>query len=100
MTIKTLHHVTVDDLAAAIAFIFDPGSEREGEAAVEGNWVDRINGLDSVRVDIVMMRTPGGRRRARSAELVGEVAQREDAYRLDYLRGPGSMIVALPFVSH
>ena len=30
----------------------------EGEAAVEGPWVDRVNGLENVQVDIVMMRTP------------------------------------------
>jgi hypothetical protein len=34
--------------------------EQEGEAAVEGEWVDRVNGLESVQVDIVMMRTPDG----------------------------------------
>ncbi len=32
--------------------------ELEGEAAVEGSWVDRVVGLDDVRVDIPMMRTP------------------------------------------
>jgi hypothetical protein len=34
------------------------GLELEGEAAVEGSWVDRVCGLDQVRVDIAMMRTP------------------------------------------
>jgi hypothetical protein len=34
--------------------------EPEGEAAVEGEWVNRVNGLEGVRVDIVMMRTPDG----------------------------------------
>jgi hypothetical protein len=33
--------------------------------------------------------------RARGAELVGEVAQYEDLYRLCYLRGPAGIIVAL-----
>jgi hypothetical protein len=32
----------------------------EGEAPVEGPWVDRVNGLENVQVDIVMMRTPDG----------------------------------------
>ena len=31
-----------------------------GEMAIEGPWVDRINALESVQVDIVMMRTPDG----------------------------------------
>ena len=35
------------------------------------------------------------RMRAHGAELVGEVAQYEDLYRLCYLRGPGGIIVAL-----
>src|SRR5829696_864908 len=62
MTIKRLDHVSVvvDDLPAAIAFFTTLGMALEGEAAVEGDWVDRVNGLESVRVDIVMMRTPDG----------------------------------------
>ena len=27
---------------------------------VEGEWVDRVNGIEGVQVDIVMMRTPDG----------------------------------------
>ena len=62
MTIKRLDHVSVvvDDLAAAIAFFSALGMTIEGESPVEGPWVDRINGLEDVRVDIVMMRTPDG----------------------------------------
>jgi catechol 2,3-dioxygenase-like lactoylglutathione lyase family enzyme len=135
MTIKRLDHVSVvvDELATAIAFFSLLGLEREGEASVEGEWVDRINGLDGVQADIVMMRTPDGhgrleltkfrnpklveiepaiappntlglrsvmfaveslddtvaRMRAHGAELVGEVAQYENSYRLCYMRGPG-----------
>src|SRR6266545_4759212 len=134
MTIKRLDHVSVvvDDLAAAIAFFTALGMTLEGEMPVEGPWVDRANGLESVQVDIVMMRTPDGhgrlelakfrnpklveiepaiappntlglrsvmftvesvddtiaRLRANGAELVGEVAQYEDKYRLGYTRGP------------
>ena len=141
MTIKRLDHVSVvvDDLAAAIAFFTALGMTVEGEAPVEGAWVDRVNGLDGVQVDIVMMRTPDGqgrleltkfrnpklielqpaiappnapglrsimfavesvdesvaRLRATGAELVGEVAQYEDKYRLCYMRGPAGIIVAL-----
>jgi predicted enzyme related to lactoylglutathione lyase len=36
-----------------------------------------------------------GRLRARGAELVGEVVQYEDGYRLCYARGPEGIIVAL-----
>ena len=62
MTIKRLDHVSVvvDDLGAAIGFFTALGLTLEGEAAVEGPWVDRVNGLENVQVDIVMMRTPDG----------------------------------------
>src|SRR6201991_3451321 len=62
MTIKRLDHVSVvvEDLAAAIAFFTVLGMTLEGEAPVEGPWVDRVNGLENVQVDIAMMRTPDG----------------------------------------
>jgi len=130
--------VVVDDLKGATAFFLELGLELEGEAAVEGRWVDRVVGLDDVRVDIAMVRTPDGhgrleltkfhtppattaepnatantlglrsvmfavddiddvvaRLRAHGAELVGEVEQYEDSYRLCYVRGPEGIIVAL-----
>jgi catechol 2,3-dioxygenase-like lactoylglutathione lyase family enzyme len=141
MTIKRLDHVgvVVDDLAAAIAFFAELGLELAGEAAVEGPWVDRVNGLEGVRVAIAMLRPPDGhgrleptrfrrpqlvevapalappnapglrsvmfavdsvddtvaRLRANGAELVGDVAQYKDMYRLCYMRGPAGIIVAL-----
>lgn len=141
MTIKRMDHVSVvvDDLAAAVDFFSELGLELEGEAAVEGQWVDRVNGLENVQVNIVMMRTPDrngkleltkfrnpelveiepaiappntlglrsvmftvesvddtvARMRAHGAELVGDVAQYENSYRLCYLRGPAGIIVAL-----
>lgn len=52
--------VVVDDLDAATAFFVELGMELEGGQLVEGAWVDRVNALDGVRVDIVMMRTPDG----------------------------------------
>ena len=52
--------VVVDDLEAAKGFFAELGMELEGEAPIEGPWVDRVNGLDGVRVDIAMMRTPDG----------------------------------------
>ena len=62
MTIKRMDHVSivVDDLEAAMAFFIELGMELEGEAPIEGPLVDRIIGLDGVRVDIAMMRTPDG----------------------------------------
>ncbi len=60
MTVQRLEHigVVVDDLAAATAFFVALGLELEGEMSVEGRLVDRINGLEGVRADIVMLRTP------------------------------------------
>lgn len=62
MTIKRMDHVSiiVDDLPAAIAFFTTLGLALEGEAPVEGPWVDRLNGLEGVQVNIAMMRTPDG----------------------------------------
>ena len=141
MTIKRIDHVSVvvDDLEAAKAFFAELGMELEGEAPIEGPSVDRVNGLDGVRVDIAMMRTPDGhgrleltrfhspavvraepenalgntlglrsimfavddieaaiaRLRTHGAELIGEVVQYENSYRLCYVRGPAGIIVAL-----
>jgi catechol 2,3-dioxygenase-like lactoylglutathione lyase family enzyme len=139
-TMPRLEHVgiVVGDLAAAKAFFVELGLEVEGESSVEGRVVDRIVGLDGVRSDIAMMRTPDGhgkleliryrtpagpegdprapantpglrhilfevadidgvldRLRPHGAELVGEVAQYEDSYRLCYVRGPAGIIVEL-----
>lgn len=62
MTTLNLDHVSVvvDDLGAAKAFFVELGMELDGEAPIEGRWVDRVNALDGVRVDIAMMRTPDG----------------------------------------
>ena len=141
MTIQRLDNVliVVDDLEAAKAFFAELGMELEGEAPVEGGWVDRVVGLDDVRADIAMMRTPDGhgrveltkfytppavraepenapantlgirrimftvddvddvvaRLRGHGAELVGEIAQYEDSYRLCFLRGPEGVIIGL-----
>ena len=141
MTLQRMDNVliVVDDLEAAKAFFVELGMELEGEMAVEGRWVDLVVGLENVRAEIAMMRTPDGhgrleltkfhalaavraepkhapvntlgirrimfavddiedvlaRLRAHGAELVGEVAQYEDMYRLCYIRGPEGIIVAL-----
>ena len=63
MAIKRMDHV-VDDLEAAIAFFVELGMERVGEVTpVEGRWVDRVVGLDDVRVDITFVQTPDGHSR-------------------------------------
>ena len=140
MTVHRLDHVgvVVEDLAAAVAFFVELGLELEGEATVEGGWVDQLVGLDGVRADMAVVRTPDGhgrvelstfhtpvatstaprapmntpgiprltfavdavddvldRLRAHGAELVGEMAQYEDSYRLCFLRGPEGIVVGL-----
>lgn len=62
MTIKRLDHISVvvDDLAPAVDFFTVLGMTVEGRMPIEGKWVDRINAIDGVKVDIVMMRTPDG----------------------------------------
>ncbi len=52
--------IVVEDLKAAIAFFVELGLELEGDMAVEGLWVDRCVGLEGVRNDIAMLRTPDG----------------------------------------
>jgi catechol 2,3-dioxygenase-like lactoylglutathione lyase family enzyme len=141
MTIQRMDNVgiVVDDLEAAIAFFVELGMELEGKALVEGRWAARTVGLDGVRSEIAMMRTPDGhgrielakyrtptaisgvpedapantlgirrimfavddiedvvaRLRTHGAELVGELVQYEDSYRLCYVRGPEGIMVAL-----
>jgi catechol 2,3-dioxygenase-like lactoylglutathione lyase family enzyme len=141
MTLKRMDNVliVVDDLEAAKAFFVELGMELEGETPLEGRLVDLVVGLENVRCEIAMLRTPDGhgrieltkfhapaavrvepknapvntlgirrimfavddiddvvaRLRGHGAELVGEVAQYEDKYRLCFIRGPEGIIVAL-----
>ncbi|MEA2440437.1 MAG: hypothetical protein QOH76_1861 [Thermoleophilaceae bacterium] len=141
MTLQRMDNVliVVDDLEAAKAFFAELGMELEGEGPVEGPWVDRVVGLDDVRADIAMMRTPDGhgrveltkfhtppavraepeiapantlgirrimfavddiddvvaRLRGHGGELVDEIAQYKDIYRLCFLRGPAGIIIGL-----
>src|SRR2546429_1179232 len=62
MTIQRMDNVgiVVEDLDAAIAFFTELGMELEDRAQIEGRWADRTVGLDGVRSDIAMMRTPDG----------------------------------------
>ena len=62
MTVVRMEHIgiVVDDLEAATAYFAALGLESEGEASVAGDSVDRINGLEGVRAEIVIMQTPDG----------------------------------------
>ncbi|MFI2292360.1 VOC family protein [Streptomyces niveus] len=62
MTIRRMDNVliVVDDLDAAIAFFAELGMELEGRSPVEGRWVERVIGLDDVRQEVAMLRTPDG----------------------------------------
>jgi catechol 2,3-dioxygenase-like lactoylglutathione lyase family enzyme len=147
MTLQRMDNVliVVEDLEAAKAFFAELGMELEGQTPVEGPWVDRTVGLNGVRADIAMMRTPDGhgrvelttfhtppavraepenapanalgirrimfavddiddiddiddtvaRLRSHGAELLDEIAQYQDVYRLCFLRGPEGIIIGL-----
>jgi catechol 2,3-dioxygenase-like lactoylglutathione lyase family enzyme len=141
MTLQRMDNVliVVDDLEAAKAFFAELGMELEGEAPAPVGVVDRVIGLNDVRADIAMMRTPDGhgrveltkfhtppavraepenappntlgirrimfavediddvvaRLRSHGAELVGEIAQYDDLYRLCFVRGPEGIIIGL-----
>ncbi len=62
MAVQRMDHVgvVVEDLDAAIAFYVELGLEVENRMPVEGPWVDGVCGLEGVRVEIAMMRTPDG----------------------------------------
>ncbi len=62
MTIQRMDNVAivVDDLDAAVAFFTELGMELDGRAHIEGGFADRTTGLDGVRSEIAMMRTPDG----------------------------------------
>jgi catechol 2,3-dioxygenase-like lactoylglutathione lyase family enzyme len=64
MPIQKMDHVgiIVDDLAAAIEFFVALGLESEGEGAVEGEWVDRVVGLEGVKSDLAMVGCGDGTR--------------------------------------
>jgi catechol 2,3-dioxygenase-like lactoylglutathione lyase family enzyme len=52
--------IIVNDLPAAKAFFLDLGLEMMGEGVVEGEWAERIIGLQGVKAEVIMLRTPGG----------------------------------------
>jgi catechol 2,3-dioxygenase-like lactoylglutathione lyase family enzyme len=61
--------VVVDDLDAVAAFFLALGFEREGGGLVEGEVVDKINGLDGVRAEVVMGADAGRQRQARTRQV-------------------------------
>src|SRR6266480_3957747 len=113
MTIMRLDHVSVvvDDLAAAIAFFTAIVMMRtpDGHGQLELTKFRNPKlveiepaiappntlGLRSVMFTVESVDDTVARLRANGAELVGEVAQYEDKYRLCYMRGPAGIIVAL-----
>ena len=70
MAIQRMDHVgiVVDDLAAATAFFVELGLELQGGGPVEGDWVDRVVGLEGVQAEIAMMETPDGHGRIELAK--------------------------------
>ena len=62
MTIQRMDNVliVVEDLEAAKDFFIELGMELEGETQIEGPFVDETVGLDNVRADIAVLRTPDG----------------------------------------
>ena len=131
--------INVENLEAAEAFFGELGMEVDGRTTVEGSWAGKVIGLDNVRADITMMRTPDGhgrvelsrfhtppairaepedapanalglrrimfavediddvvdRLRRHGAELLDEIAQYEDQYRLCFVRGPEGILVGI-----
>ena len=52
--------IVVEDLDAVISFFVELGMELEGKGPIEGRWVERVIGVDDVRQDVAMLRTPDG----------------------------------------
>jgi catechol 2,3-dioxygenase-like lactoylglutathione lyase family enzyme len=71
--------IVVGDLTAATEFFLALGFELEGEASVEGDWVDRVIGLDGARSNIAMLRTPDGDGRVELTEFQSPPARQGDA---------------------
>ena len=141
MTLRRMDNVliVVDDLDTVIAFFVELGMELEGKGPIEGRWVERVIGIDDVRQDVAMLRTPDGhgrvelakfhtppavraepqnapantlgirrimfavkdiddvvaRLRKHGAELLDDIAQYEDVYRLCFVRGPEGIVIGL-----
>src|SRR6266536_2359750 len=109
MTVQRMDNVliVVDDLEAAKSFFIELGLELEGETQVEGPSVDSVIGFGPVDAPVnalgirrIMFAVEDidaviARLLAHGAELIGEVVQYEDTYRLGYIRGPEGIIIGL-----
>jgi catechol 2,3-dioxygenase-like lactoylglutathione lyase family enzyme len=138
MGVRSFDHVgvVVDDLDAVTKFFLDLGFEREDLVPLEGEWMDKVVGLDGVRAELVVVKAPDGSGRLeltkyhtpagegevrpspsnrlgfrhiayavqdldtildglrdRDVDLVGDVVNYQDTYRLCYVRGPEGLIV-------
>lgn len=62
MTVQRMDNVGIvaADLDAVIALFTELGLEHEGRATIEGPWADATVGLDGIRCEIAMLRTPDG----------------------------------------
>ncbi|MEU4190319.1 VOC family protein [Kribbella sp. NPDC026611] len=70
MALQKMHNtgIVVDDLDAAIAFFAELGMVLEGRMDIEGSWADLAVGIDGIRSEIAMMRTPDGEGRLELAK--------------------------------
>ena len=75
-----------------MAFLTTLGMALEGKMPVEGPWVDHLR---QIMFAVEDLDDTVARLRDRGAELIGEVVQYEDKYKLCYIRGPAGIIVAL-----
>jgi catechol 2,3-dioxygenase-like lactoylglutathione lyase family enzyme len=71
--------IVVEDLTAAIEFFVELGLELRGGGPVEGEWVDRVVGLEGVRAEIAMLQTPDGHGRVELAKFHSPSSQGGDA---------------------
>ena len=62
--------IVVESLDTAVAFFTELGLELEGRAAIEGDWAERVTGIDGMRVEMAMMRTPDGHSRLELSQFV------------------------------
>jgi len=140
MKIHRIDHVgvVVNDFSAAKEIFLELGLEVQSETEVQGEWVERIVGLDNVKAIIAMLRTPDGetnielikfyapldengiqpsfsntlgirhicfaveaidaivaKLKKKGVELVGEIQNYQNAYKLCYLSGPEGIILEL-----
>ncbi|MDA2810256.1 VOC family protein [Nocardiopsis sp. RSe5-2] len=141
MAIQRMDHVSivVGDIEAATAYFVELGMEVEGAMPIDAEWAGRVVGIEGMRSEVTMLRTPDGngkielaryrapeaavpepgpsqpnvigmrtvmfavddiedtveRLRGHGGELVGEIADFEDVYRLCYMTGPEGVIIAL-----